>query len=356
MLIRKHLLPLLAASLLAAPAVALADPVYSVSFLPDGFDGRALGNNGLVVGSFRTDYGWAGASWSGGSLTLYGSLGITGINGVSSNGMFTGALHTAGMDHDHAFIYNNGTVQDLGNLPGANTAGNGINAAGQVVGEWCCNGPYGGAFYYSGGVRSDLGPLDTTAAAINDAGVAVGGMLPPTTTYHAYMYSGGVMTDLGTPDGYGSFANGINNGGEIVGHIWDWAQNGPDHAFLYAGGVLQDLGTFGGAYATFAAINDSGLVVGSVGTGSSGYGLLYSHGLAQDLNILVSGADGWTITYADAINGAGQILGQACNGSATCRDVLLDPISAVPEPATWAMLVAGLAGLAARRRVGARKG
>jgi probable HAF family extracellular repeat protein len=131
--------------------------------------------------------------------------------------MFTGALHTAGMDHDHAFIYNNGTVQDLGNLPGANTAGNGINAAGQVVGEWCCNGPYGGAFYYSGGVRSDLGPLDTTAAAINDAGVAVGGMLPPTSTYHAYMYSGGVMTDLGTPDGYGSFANGINNGGEIVG-------------------------------------------------------------------------------------------------------------------------------------------
>lgn len=347
MLIRKQLLSLLAASLLAAPAVALADPTYSLSFLPVGFEGHALGNNGLVAGRFDTGSGWAGATWSGGSMTLYGGQGITSINGVSSNGMFTGSLRTAGMTNDHAFIYHGGTVQDIGGAPLVNTAGNAINAAGQVVGEWCCSGPFGGAFFYQGGSMSDLGPFDTTAAAINDAGVAVGGMLPPATTFHAYMDSGGVLTDLGTPDGFGSFAHGINNSGEIVGRIWDWFHSGPSHAFLYSGGSLHDLGTFGGPEANFAAINDSGLVVGSVGAGSSAYGLLYSGGLAHDLNTLVSGAGGWTVTDASAVNGAGQILGTACNSSGACRDVLLDPL---PEPGTTALLLAGFGGLAWSRR------
>jgi probable HAF family extracellular repeat protein len=341
---------LLAASLLAAPAVALADPAYSVTILPAGFDGRALGSDGLVAGRIGAGSSWTGATWSSGSLTLYGSQGITAINGVSSNGMFTGSLRTAGMTNDHAFIYHSGIVDDIGGAPFVNTAGNAINAAGQVVGEWCCNGPFGGAFFYQGGTMSNLGPFDTTAAAINEAGVAVGGMLPPTTTFHAYRDSGGLLTDLGTPDGFGSFAYGINNSGDIVGTIWDWAHDGPSHAFMYASGTLHDLGTFGGVKAWFEAINDSGLIVGTVGTASSAYGLLYSGGLAHDLNTLVSGAAGWTITDANAINGAGQILGTACNGDGICRDVLLDPLVAVPEPGTAALLLAGFGGLAWSRR------
>jgi probable HAF family extracellular repeat protein len=351
MLIRKHLFFMLAAALLAAPVVALASPTYSVTFLPERFDGHALASNGMVGGRMQTSSGWAGATYAAGSLTLYDGLGITGINGISSNGMFTGSLRTAGMTNDHAFIYHGGVVDDIGGQPLVNTAGNGINAAGQVVGEWCCNGPVGGAFYYQGVVMSDLGPFDTTGAAINEAGVAVGGMLPGGTTYHAYKSSGSALTDLGTPDGFGSFAFAINIGGDIVGTIWNWFNTGPSHAFLYAGGTLVDLGTFGGADAHFSSINDSGLVVGTVGNASGGYALLYSSGLAQDLNTLVSGANGYTITSAYSINNAGQILGHACNANEVCRDVLLDPLAVpVPEPGTVALLLAGFGGLAWSRR------
>jgi probable HAF family extracellular repeat protein len=170
------------------------------------------------------------------------------------------------------------------------------------------------------------------------------------------MYSGGVMTDLGTTGYFGSDAYAINNKGEIVGYIWDWGQSGPAHAFLYTGGELHDLGTFGGTSARARGINDSGLVVGFVGTASGSFGFLYDSGTAYNLNTLVSGADGWTISGAGAINDSGQILASACNYAGACRDVVLDPVSAVPEPEAYAMLLAGLVALAGRRRLGqARK-
>jgi probable HAF family extracellular repeat protein len=354
MIVKKRLIPMLAAALMAAPVAALADPTYSVSFLPDGFTASFLGNNGLVSGSMLTGSGTSGAIYQGGSLTQYGSLGITNITGVNSGGMFTGTLQT-GSSMPHAFIYHSGTVDDLGTDGQQYAYGVAINASGQMAGQWI-NGPYGGAFGYSGGVITNIGDLGgsgslhTDVSAINDAGVMVGSSLPSAGTLHAYMYSGGVMTDLGTPLNWGSGASAINNSGDIVGNIWDWLNDGPSHAFMYTGGVLHDLGTFGGDSAYASGINDSGLMVGSVGSASGGWGFLYSSGSAVDLNTLVTGASGWTIQRADAINDAGQILGWACDGAGACRDVVLDPISCVPEPATYAMLLAGLAGLAVRRR------
>jgi probable HAF family extracellular repeat protein len=220
-----------------------------------------------------------------------------------------------------------------------------------MAGQWY-NGPYGGGFLYSGGVITQLGTLgggvpDTSVSAINEAGVIVGTSLPSEGTLHAYMYSAGVMTDLGTPLNYGSDALGINNSGDIVGYVWDWAGNGPSHAYLYSGGALHDLGTFGGLSAYAAGINDSGLVVGAVDAATGGWGFLYNSGTTWNLNTLVSGADGWTIQSASSISGAGQILASACDAAMACRDVVLNP---VPEPATYAMLLAGLAGLAIRRR------
>lgn len=355
MFINRRLFSICAAALMAVPVAAQADPAYTVDFLPDGFYARVLGNNGVLAGSVLTDAGWAAAAtYANGSVTRYDSLGISDINAVSANGMFAGRLQTAGMEQSHAFIYRDGAVQDLGTYNGQDTTGLAINAAGQVAGGWY-NGPKDGGFVYSGGVMTDMGTLGTVSytwvSAMNESGVVVGTSMAPVGIPHAYMYSHGVMTDLGTPDGFGSDASAINNSGDIVGGMWELVSFGAYHAFLYSGGMLHDLGTLGGLTAAARGINDSGLVVGYVATGAREYGFLYDNGIAWDLNTLASGAEGWTITNANAINAQGQILATACDVASACRDVLLNPVSAVPEPATYAMLLVGIAVLAGRGRV-----
>ena len=65
-----------------------------------------------------------------------------------------------------------------------------------------------------------------------------------------------------------------------------------------------------------------------------------------NLNSLIDPLSGWQIEDARDINDAGQIAAFGCNVS-TCHALLLTP---VPEPQTWAMLVAGLGFVGLRRR------
>jgi probable HAF family extracellular repeat protein len=128
---------------------------------------------------------------------------------------------------EHAFLYRNGKMQDLGTLPGGHSsAGFAINRAGQVTG-------------YS----------DTTGG-----------------NPHAFLYSHGVMRDLGTlPGRTESFGDGINRSGQIVGNseiVFD------SHAFLYSDGHMQDLNDLipsGSRWVLeFAdAINDRGQITGT---------------------------------------------------------------------------------------------
>lgn len=90
----------------------------------------------------------------------------------------------------------------------------GINHRGQIVGYYYDNAGNAHGFLYSSGTYTTLDYPDggfTTANGINDAGQIVG-------NYNGgiFIYSGGTYTAVDISSGY--VAHGINNKGQIVGY------------------------------------------------------------------------------------------------------------------------------------------
>jgi probable HAF family extracellular repeat protein len=358
MFARKLLLKLLSAAVLATPLSAFADPGFTLTFLPENFRAYDIGSNGLVVGSLGSSDAFVPSTWTGGVLTTYGTLGGPRgqFNAISSNGLMTGVSDLAGDSNGHAFLFQGGALREIASNIGPEAIAIDVNSSGQVAGYLLANGVRVlAAFEYSNG-NANLIATDTfrfaRATGINDAGVVIGdGERWDTDATHAFMYHNGVTTDLGALDPSTDYseAYGINAAGDIVGTSLDAAS--AYHAFMYSHGAMHDLGSFDGLAIAYD-INNAGAVVG-FGANSA---FLYADGRMLDLNALLVGYSGdMRLTSANAINDAGQIIGRACTVDFVCRDVLLDPVSVVPEPGTWAMLIAGLAGLALRRKRRARR-
>jgi probable HAF family extracellular repeat protein len=98
----------------------------------------------------------------------------------------------------------------------------GINDLGQVVGHSATASGVEHAFLYSNGKMADLGmpsgAVGSSALAINHTGQIVG-LIGINNSSHAALYNDGVWTDLGTVTGatLGAVATGINDAGQIVG-------------------------------------------------------------------------------------------------------------------------------------------
>src|SRR5882724_9865273 len=113
-------------------------------------------------------------------------------------------------------------LTDLGALIGANSYAQGINNQGQVVGYWdTTNGAH--AFLYQAGTVTDLGLLGMNATnhyalSINNAGQVVG-FSETAGGARAFLYQNGTITSLGSFSGLGSYAFGINRAGQIAGHV-----------------------------------------------------------------------------------------------------------------------------------------
>jgi probable HAF family extracellular repeat protein len=354
---RRRLAPALAALLL--PAVALAEPLYSATFLPANFQALGIDDAGRITGSGSTDEGGRAFVWSAGELSFLPTLGGPSAYGTAITGNYVTGSSISG-DVTRAFVYSGGTIQRIGTLYGGDSYGYAVNAAGQVVGESTDAFGNSRAFLYSGGVLTDIGTLggpDARARGINDLGMIVGGSSPgpafPDDGAHAFLYRDGLMQDLGTLGGGFSWANAINNAGQVAGYSLI-AGDAAFHPFLYSGGTMIDLGAFGGDYAEARALNEAGLVVGLASLPGFGFShaFLYADGQLLDLNTLVEGGLGdFTLTEAVGINELGQIAANGCNEFGFCAPVLLSP---VPEPAQLLLLLAGLPLLGRRLRLDGR--
>jgi len=244
------------------------------------------------------------------------------------------------------------TITDLGTLGGGEysySTAEGINDSGQVVGHAWSGSEVIHAFLWENGVMQDLGTLYggySTAEGINDSGQVVGESDFPTGCT-AFLWENGTMQDLGTlPDGFGSGARSVNDSGQVVGcamtAAWDW------HAFLWENSVMQDLGTLGGTSSDAYGINGSGQVVGKAKTANEdGHACLWENGAMYDLNELILSDSGWALRRATCINDVGQVVGTGLNPQGYEHAFLLTPI---PEPSTPSLVVLGALGLLLRRR------
>lgn len=348
------------AALVAAPLTATADPLFTVTFLPEALSGSAINNAGQIAGVMPVPEGSHAFLYTNGDVRDLGTLGGTRsvAYGLNDRGMVTGdASPPSGPGH--AFVHANGTMRDLGTLPGGSSSiGLAINNDEQVTGSAATGAGQTHAMLTDQGGMRDLGTLGgnfSYGSDINDAGHVVGAssLAGNEDGRHAFFYRDGVMTDLGDLGGIRSVAERINDRDQILGAIVDASEVA--HSFIYAQGALTMLGDFGGRYTGNWDINNLGQVVGySTYTDAidSRHGFLYTDGRMLDINALIDPALGWTVATAIGINDAQQILGYACRSADVCRPVRLDPITPppIPEPGRQAMWLAGLAACAIGRR------
>ena len=143
-------------------------------------------------------------------------------------------------------------IVDLGTLQGGYTVGVGINDLGVVVGVSVLTTPQVcHAFLWQNGVMQDLGastPQNTEAHGVNDAGQVAGFRVPVGSNWYddhqAVLWQNGLMQQLCTLGGAASEACAINNSGQVVGFAYTsansyWARQ----AVIWANGTITPLGT-----------------------------------------------------------------------------------------------------------------
>lgn len=199
------------------------------------------------------------------------------------------------------------TVTNLGNLGGADITVTGINNRGQVTGYGLTSQGDSHAFLWSAGMMADLGVYSSNyqsqAAAINNSGQIAGTQSGGSGT-QASSWAGGAYSPIG---GVGSYANGINDAGQIVGLLT--TPSGDGHAFRTNAGAIQDLGTVGGGtWSSAYGINSAGWVVGYGDTASGNF-----RGFVTDAagHLSTLATLGGSNSYGMAINDGRQVAGSA---------------------------------------------
>jgi probable HAF family extracellular repeat protein len=244
------------------------------------------------------------------TLPTLGGTASNGYGGVNNRGWVTGDANLAGDQNEHAFLWRDGVMTDLGTLGGPNSsvASAVKDEIGLIVGfaQTATVDPLGefwGATYF--------------CTALNCLGWQY--------LQRGFVWQNGVMTALSTLGGNNNGALGVNNRGEIVGAA-ETANQDPtcvapqvlDFEAVIWGpklGQIRVLPVYpGDSVATATAINDQGQVVGASGPCQLPSFLAFGrHAVLwqDDTVIYLGGLGGLMFNAANAINNRGQVVGQS---------------------------------------------
>jgi probable HAF family extracellular repeat protein len=203
--------PALVASLALAAGLACTAPAQAQTTQYQLFDigqlstgdlmyATGINNSGQVSGYAYTNgfNGWSSVGDYRGFVSGANGTGLTGVgtfggtwskaNGINDAGQVVGEAQTAGGSY-HAFLRSStGSMQDLGTLGATNSSARAINASGQVIG------------LTGNAVPGYPDAIDAQQGFITDA-------------------NGQAIRGLGSLNGQALFGNGLNDAGRVVGHI-----------------------------------------------------------------------------------------------------------------------------------------
>jgi probable HAF family extracellular repeat protein len=256
---------------------------------------------------------------------------LAGLVGSSDDAAF--GVHPDGWAVGHSFIdffakpvtFQSGSAVDLEPLA-LTGAARAINQSGVIAG-WVYDEGTKAVIWTNGNRLEVPGTFYAQAFALNNAGVVTGTYYGPDNTLRAFTWSSGttpvVLPSLG---GFTSEGNGINEQGDVVGDSMPVNSVNERAVWWTAAGQLAELGTFGGPASSARDINNHRQIVGYALDGSLEPRAFLSEagGPIVDLNTLLPPDSGWVLLSANAINDAGQIVGEGMlNGEA--RAFLLTP-------------------------------
>jgi probable HAF family extracellular repeat protein len=264
--------------------------------------GQIIGNSQNTIPNTLCFFGTTqirGFLWQDGQMQDLGTLGSGSCvfpGFINERGQIAGDADTTstpnpltGVPTHDPFLWEDGTMHDLGTLGGAvgfASGGGGLgglNNRGQVIGASSVAANPGACltegdpnchpFLWDKGKLIDLntstiGGNPLSVEAINDAGELVGQAAFPNAPFDAYLWRNGVATDLGTLDGdcfSGAFA--INSHAQVVGVTY-LCDGSFSRAFLWENGAIVDLNTLIPAESPLqlvfpADVNDRGEIAGT---------------------------------------------------------------------------------------------